>query len=531
MNPLELLLLGIVTIATRIVPRLVRPYAVSSDAFYHMLAARRIRENRFRLPRRLRGLCFPGPYDYPPLFHYLLALAPERMLPTVEMLISPAIDVAYVWLLYAALVYLPHLTGWQEARVAGQHAWAITTLFAVSPALLYTGKGPRAYNANPRVWSELLFGIVSFATLSWYVTREPASLIAAGVALAVLLLSSKFGAQVTAFFYPLLALLLMEPALLWIPVIGFGVCLPFWRGHYLTVLRAHVGHLALFGAIGDRRGSPMARRSEWHEFMSLLGKLHHARSWYRFLCLNSISSFLVRNPQLLLLVVFASALPPAPAVTFLSALVLVSVICFLVVSYRRLLFLGEAERYVSYALPGQYVLLALIWDRLPPSATLGLAAYCVGVSAVYQALFINFNYKDQTRRSQGEELHRFFATQPKVRRVMPIGEAPYNLAYVTNQEVFYPCGNFQVWETPVSEYLRIYEDFLFPRRDTLTDTLEKYELDSLVINKRNDLRHFRPDAGLFETIFENDTFQVVDVRRAGAIGNVTEVALTEGATA
>ncbi|MBW1787800.1 MAG: hypothetical protein JRK53_14440, partial [Deltaproteobacteria bacterium] len=69
--------LAAIALLTRILPRLVLPDARDKDAYYHMLAARTIRKNRHRMPRTLDELILPGIYDYPPLFHYLMALFPE----------------------------------------------------------------------------------------------------------------------------------------------------------------------------------------------------------------------------------------------------------------------------------------------------------------------------------------------------------------------------------------------------------------------------------------------------------------------
>jgi hypothetical protein len=257
----HLAVLALLSLLARLGPRLVLPYAMDSDAAYHLLAARRIREHGFRLPVRLRGLFFPGPYDYPPLFHFLLALAPPRFLHVVERFIGCAIDVLYVGLAYGFMTELLVTVHGLEPGLARSRALAVAAVLSVSPALLYIGRGPRTYGANPRVFAEPLFGVAMLFTSWWFRDGAWWTLLGAGAATAVLLLSSKFGTQVLAFFFPLLAALLGAPSLLLVPAAGFALALLAWRGHYLRVLKGHLGHLALFAQVASRRAPTASRAS------------------------------------------------------------------------------------------------------------------------------------------------------------------------------------------------------------------------------------------------------------------------------
>jgi hypothetical protein len=513
----HLLILGILTAVPRVIPRLILPYAISSDAFYHLLAADRIRANGFRLPERLRGLFFPGPYDYPPLFHVLLALFPRRVILLVERFVSAAVDVAYVWLFYGFTARVLVSAYGLDTAAASERALVVAVLVSISPALLYMGRGPRSHNANPRIVSEFLFSAVMVFTWGWMATGAWWHFAAAAAVAAVLMLTSKFGAQVIVFFFPLLAVLLASPSLLLVPLAGFGLALIPFCGHYVRVLKGHVGHLALFAQVGGRRRTTMSYKSEWAACLRLLLKPARPGSWYRLFCINSISCFLVRNPQLLILPpVVGWTIRGNGATVFMTAWITVSVVVFLVITLRRLLFLGEPERYVSYSVVAQFVLVAAFWDRIPSWLLIALAAYSVVVSAGYQVMFVKLNYKPAESRSRGAEVQRFFRTQSRVRWILPISEGPYNLAYTSEQEVFYPCGNFQVWHTPVSEYLRIYEDFLRPRRETLLETVARYGIDTILVNRRNDIKQFWRYVEDQPVLFENETFIVYDVSAVGA---------------
>lgn len=500
--------LVLITLVARVVPRMLRPYAISSDAFYHLLAADRIRENGYRLPERLRGLCFPGPYDYPPLFHVLLALFPQRWVRFVEQSVSAALDALYVTGAYVSFLWLLRVDGVPSPELP---AFAVALLMSLSPALLYSGRGPRAYNANPRIFSELLFGAMMVLTARWYLVGDAWGFAGAVVSGAALLLASKFGAQVVLVVFPLLALGLAAPSILLIPALAFVAAMVPWRGHYWAVLKGHVGHLLLFGSLGSRPGAPMARRSEWTEFVRVLLSPHKPGSWYRLLCLNSVSSLLIRNPQLPLVLWIAETRWSGPAELFLVVWIYATLIAFFIISLRPLLFLGEPERYVSYSVIAQFGLLALGFRYVPQTALVVLVCLMLGASALYQLVFVRLNYKNEASRRNGAQLKEFFQQLTPIRRILPIAEGPYNLAYISGHEVFYPCGNFQVWYTPVDEYLRIYSDFLRPRDEVLVETLRRYQLDTILVNKRNDLHGFTFATERESVLFENETFRVIDV--------------------
>lgn len=510
-----ILLVG-VTLLTRLVPRLIRPSALDSDTWYHLLAAERIRENRFRLPERLRGLCFPGPYDYPPLFHYLLALAPRRAMPIAERLVSPLIDSLYVALVYSLLRRLLIQEGVPPSDAAAR-ALALSLAFVVSPALLYTGRGPRAYNANPRVLSELLFAAAMATTLAWFLSGSLLPFAGGAVLVALLLLTSKFGAQVVAFFFPPMAVALGSAALLAVPALGLLLAVLVTRAHYLRVLKGHLGHLALFAQVRARHDSPTGWSSEWREFFGLLRGLVAWRlnraGLYRLFFINSIAAVVLRNPQLLVLGAFAWRVPAeGPPARFLWTWTLVSLAVFLVVSVRPLLFLGEAERYVAYSLPAQFALLALAWSALPPLVWHGLLSYSLLLSAGHQAAFVQIHRHAPDRRREIGQLLEFLRAQSRTLRILPVAESPHKLAYASSHEIFYPCGNFQVWHTPVHEFLRIYGRFLQPRFDTLHETTARYSIDAVLVNKRGDPHGLSHRLHGHPVLFENEGYVVYDVK-------------------
>ena len=80
------------TFAVRWWPRLKLPHAIGSDAYFHLLMARTIRENGHRIPSEVPRVLVCRPYTYPYLFHWLLSFVPDRCLMAAERIVSPMLD-------------------------------------------------------------------------------------------------------------------------------------------------------------------------------------------------------------------------------------------------------------------------------------------------------------------------------------------------------------------------------------------------------------------------------------------------------
>src|SRR5688572_31691545 len=89
----------------RAVPRLRLPDVYVSDTYYHLLCARLIRENRFRLPERLPLVPLGHQHTYPFPYHYLLALLPFRPRLWLEPSPGALADTASLGVIYAFLAW------------------------------------------------------------------------------------------------------------------------------------------------------------------------------------------------------------------------------------------------------------------------------------------------------------------------------------------------------------------------------------------------------------------------------------------
>lgn len=494
---------------TRLAPRLARPRGLASDTYYHLLAARAIRENGLRLPQALPGLCFPGPYDYPPLFHWLLALWPEKSRESWERHMSAAWDTASV-----ALIGL-----WADYALGAHAGFQAAALFAFAPALLSVGTGPRAYHATPRVMAGFLFYGIAFGCGFWLIEGSAAALAAAVIMGAALLLTSKFGAQVMLFMLPAMALILRrhEPVIILLASVLAALILS--RGHYWRVAKAHFGHLWLYHQLGSRRTGLIFRKSSWGEIPGLFRAcLNNPRAFLRaVLWENCILAAASRNLHLIFL---APALIwgfQTPWEKFWAAWLAASLAAFALTSLRPFLIMGEPERYLEFSLPGQILLIVSVYMGRPAAAwvMISLGVWSALLSAAFIYAFVRIYRPDPVADRQKLELSDFLRSRPSS-RILPFFEPPHSLAYRSGKPVFYPCGNFQSWVTPPEEYCRIYEDQGLPNRASLRYIIERYGVDAFVVNALSRVKRGYPDIfGQFgRKVFNNGRYEVYEMGSA-----------------
>ncbi len=514
MNWPEVKLIIIVALFTRLLPRLINPDAVSTDSYYHLLCAQSIRENRFRIPGRIKGLCFPSPYDYPPLFHWLISFFSKNLREKLEMWISGILDLGNILLFYVVAIYLNQLI-WEGL---GPPPLICTLLFIFSPALLFTGAGPRAYQATPRVLGELYFNIAMVCAMVFHLEGGWGYGLFAVVSSALIFMSSKFSIQALVFILPVIGIILKSYFLFSLPVLGFGLSLLLTRGHSLTIIRGQIGHLTLFARWTAKHYPNVQRKNRIKDIINLPGYLLRAPSEaYRVAFLdNSYLILIMRHPQLLILTfgIFQGGLQfQHPGLFFLWCWAVAGLVSFFVVSLRPFLFLGEPERYVEHGVIPLYLLAAYwAWDQHV------FAPFCVimSVSSMilywgYVFLFVKLTKTDEALLVKHKEVFQFLKSHPAPLRLLPIGSI-YGLAYHSGQEIFYSSGNFATCHTPIGDFKELYKILGLPN-ENLVSIIDKYNLDGIVafksaVKNASEVYGIDYDFSFFERVFENPSCEI-----------------------
>lgn len=512
-----------VTFMLRLVPGVLWPSA-GSDMGYHLLLQRELRRHHLRMPARIMPLALDEQQVYPWFFHILLACLPEKWLLKYPSLPSALIDTLHAGLVFGVAVYLAAeaslpISGPALGMLAG-------LLFATSPALLSLGIGPRSYEITPRPLAELLFTFAMVAAGFYLVRQQPWFLAAASLGCALIYLSSLFGVQVMLFCFPVMAVVSGQWALLALPCLGFLVALLVTRGRYWTTLRGQLHHLSMYRVRFQYEHPKTKDRNDWGHLRQVFQQWCQGRfkdqALLKDLILsidnNSYLQFLIRHNLwfLVILLMAFQIFPPGSGQLglwreYLWAWMLAPIAPFILTSLKHWRFLGEAERYLEFALAPACLLGSLGVQTLPASWFSVIAAFYGSLTFLLLAM-VWVRKKVTTRYQQDEvtSLHQliaFLMTIPAGANTLVIpANLSYELAYHTSIRALATL-DFFVWKR---DFDRIFYKYPLPSPD-LNRWRRLYAMEYLVVWKRYaesygcgqiyDLSQVRP-------VFENRTYAV-----------------------
>lgn len=393
-----ILILSVVAFMSRYWIRSNSKYGYTSDVYFHMAYVDLIKKNGFRWKESFDLVALPHINSYPFGFHLILAFLNKFLsLAWLERVVSPFIEVLNVLLLYfiASFVFeLAHL----ESLLAG-------LIYVFTPAMMSTRIGPRAYNGAPRVFGQFLYLLHICIFMLLVDTDMPLVLkySLVGISATPILLSSTFGTQVLLFF----GLALFIP----FPLYSISLVVAYLFGDLITwgkvtmLIKGTFEHSKSYSKVISGTRFVFVK---WH-----MSFLYNYKKLLLFLIKLNFRSFLeyyflkTKNKLHILifhLPVFGIALMYVAFnlnPQFINELeskdlivlviLIASFLVFILTSFYKLLFLGEAERYLEFALPMSCI---FIFQMLPSDfwlVKLILLVYGV-LSFFFYSNFLKNNY-------------------------------------------------------------------------------------------------------------------------------------------
>ena len=416
----------------RAIPRQYQPEARNLDTFFHLFFARKIRQEghlpHYSVPN------FPYKPYYPWAYHKLLALFPLAWHERLERISAATFDS-----LTAILIYNFSAWAFRESPNSATLALAATALFVFSPALLRMGSGPRAYSGSPRVMGQTLY--LTHILLA-HVAITTNSLVAAGLSLMAgvgMVMTAKFANQVLLFFGIVLALV-CNPLYLAFSIGSLALALLIFRGKAWHILRAQTEHSILYFTffrhvfMGFAPRTLKDYKASWKEHgQTKLKNKQYIRFLYWMLDEQFPAHFFVVCYLPAFFVPFASsAVIAEPTLNFLWSFVFAAMTWFLLTKTKLMMFLGEGERYLEYAISG-FLILAV-------AATGGnwlmyvLLGYTIilGITCVFRACVMLRNVQIEADKHQ--EALEFLSTRPEG-TLLVYGNSYYQALYWGNNPV------------------------------------------------------------------------------------------------
>ncbi len=509
--PQELVLICILLFCfvLRAYPRVKLKYGIASDSFFHIKHADEIRKDKFQIFYELKNSVIRIVYSYPYLYHWLLALFPDKARPWAERFTGAFFDTFNVAIIYFFIqwylnfhqLHFPYLN------------LSVCFLYAVSPALLRFNGGPRSFNGSPRIMAQSLYLVHLFSYYYYFETASNLALFTAVFFGGLLLIGSTFGTQVFLFFSVVFALLL-SPAYLLVLFSALLFILIFSRAKVIRVLKGHFSH-ARFLAERISQQSPWQNKFPGYlknmtSFLRCIFTFQFKRAVPYFHDENyPLHNFVFYYPSFFILLHFSFF----DSHKFLYVSVLASVALYIFTSFKRFKFLGEPVRYLDYVLVPSYILSYIYLEN--HAATWVFYAFIVYslLSAVY---FLQQFYKLYfTIDSDFMELKKCFAEIDKM-------EAGNLFAFNSNGHLAYyfthkPIVNALIGNLDVNLFSKEDSDLVIgnyplPGKD-FDKIIERFQVKYLVLS-RSELQQYTGNILASPDIFYNRVQALFETKTA-----------------
>jgi len=341
MTPIQLLVFTLIVgllFITRTVYRTLDDTTYSSDALVHLLIAREIRENGYRIPTSIEDTVVPGEFSYPFLAHYILAVVPEPYYETVDRYASFGFDLLFIGLFF--ILYRIQVLDFFEMTVA-------SFVFIATPQLVRIDR-PHGTGFSPRKFGSFLTSVSLLLFLYWLSTGVVVYFIASVVTGSGILLTSRFSTQAYTAILVCFSVLLSPQAII-VLLLSFLLSFLTTRGFYFQLIRSH-----LLFSYRYALTKQYDRLYDGFKSIDTVKRLLAVRS-PKDLLRAIDNSILLRGffdiPLLLPLIVgYVVAGRPAQVPNGFSLWIVICLGLFVLTSVYHLRFLGGAERYLEFAL-------------------------------------------------------------------------------------------------------------------------------------------------------------------------------------
>jgi hypothetical protein len=495
------------------------------DAMVHLLMIEEIRRNGRRIPRADERFLVGRNFDYPALYHWLLAFVPRDRLERFEWMLSPLIEGVHAVLVLAALWWIAA----PEQGVAASAVVLAAIGYTLTP-LLFTFPW-QACVLTPRVFG-MLFGhaYLFFATM---VVADGALLwvVAAAVAFTIVACSSKFSLQACVLISLAMAIVALDWRPLAVLAISTGAAIALSGGYAWWVAGGLVNHSRSYFLMQSWTVNTTFSTRDLFAGLLLIATGHPLRGWRR-IKEHPVHRIVNELPWLwlLLAVVAYGALTgaateqaPANLIAAMWAWALGAILVTAVITAEPLRFLGEGYRYLEYAILPFLALILLDGGRLAqPMLAAGLA----------WSLWLYFRVLRQFRgalaspgSADNAELRHWFAERAPMTLMAIPGRVAFPLLYGTRHRAVWwlvnaPRNDPEAWQWWLDWMRDSTTRFPFLSYSIIARSAVRFGVDALVLDTRaaSMVGDTCEKLQAFPVLFRNRTFLVYDLallRQAG----------------
>jgi hypothetical protein len=219
----------------RAYPRILLPFAIASDTYFHLYMIKSIHENKGKYLKKDSRFLLNSECNYPYFYHWLLSLFGEPAYYFAERYSSAFFDSAN-----CLIVYFFSFTLCSQNQINTSFAFAPTLIYAIHPALFRNGNEPRVYNGSSRVLGQTLHLLHMFGAFLFYTQHSLPGLCIAIISASLIFITTTFGVQVLFFFSLIFAFL--YPSYPLFILASFLISLLLSRGRAGAIFKVNFEH-------------------------------------------------------------------------------------------------------------------------------------------------------------------------------------------------------------------------------------------------------------------------------------------------
>lgn len=440
------------------------------DVWTRLIEIDQIRQSSHRIPGRItRGFIIGGYFDYPPVFPFLLSYFPKKTLEKIQGLIAPAFDSINCLLVYILAL---NITGKPEVSLLAQIIYSCTPLIALENSYL-----------TPRSLGYLIFSLALYPVLIYQYSGQTLFLVIGIVFTTLIFISHRFATQSLLFAVILLSIYKHSFILPAVFITGFILAIIITKGYYFKVLNGHLYNIYFWVRNYQYRFAHQIKNSQ-PAGLDFTGKILKFLAKFPPVALFSVNPWIFSSLIYILLPSFISiSLQTNPIITDMAVLCIGSILLsFIVLSFKRLIPIGEGQRYLEMtSLPGAILSSILFFSLL--NSTYGKRVLYIMPVLIIGILggivFIQFKaiIKDKNR-SLTLDMKKMFNFINKIEGTPRIICIPHQITtmtvYNTKADVLVNADNRGLMDL---------QDFFPVLKSDINNLTEKYQLDYLLLRE------------------------------------------------
>lgn len=444
------------------------------DVWTRFLEIDLVRKNNHKIPSDINdGFILRGNFDYPPLFPIVLSFFPKKTLENIQGFVAPFFDALHCTVVFFLAYFL---TGRIEIAILAQVIYMVIPIVALENSYL-----------APRSFGYLFFTLALFPLLYYSTNSQPIFLLVGFIFTTIVFLAHRFATQSLLFVSIFFSLWEMTPLYILIFLAGFISAIVVTKGYYLKVLEGHWYNIHFWIVnYKNRWAHQVTGKTQGEGKRDLIGKIYILLSKLSPITLFGLNFWAISGIIFVVLVIFNVSIPGLDNQLYrkLAAWILFFYFwAILILSVKRLLAIGEGQRYLEMATAPSAILASILYFAFLQTPYATWATILLIVMVVFNLALILFVQskvviKDKTR-SVTNDMTNIFAYINKLKKQPRIVCLPLQITtmtiYNSKADVFVNANN----KVLIPDFL----DYFPIMKLTIKQLAKKWNLDYLLLRE------------------------------------------------